>query len=101
AADETAGQRPSPGLYALDRYRDRDVCRLDLGAGAGAPVRIVDGCRDSGLEIFDPALWSYAGGKMTLKSKRGHTVDLVPTGDGRWRREPETGTTFVLRRIEP
>lgn len=96
--DPVASDAPAPGLYALDRYRDRDVCRLDLGSTG---VRIVPGCRDSGIEIFDPVAWSYAGGRLTLKAKRGHKVELVPTGGGSWQRDPDAGTTFVLRRVDP
>ncbi|WP_375462372.1 AprI/Inh family metalloprotease inhibitor [uncultured Methylobacterium sp.] len=101
SVDAPVGPGPAPGLYALDRYRDRDVCRLDLGGGPGAPVRLAAGCRDGGIEVFDPVSWRYAKGRLTLSAKRGHTVNLVPAGDGTWRRDPETGTTFVLRRIEP
>ncbi|KAB1072211.1 hypothetical protein F6X51_17245 [Methylobacterium planeticum] len=99
----SAGPRPDPGIYALDRYRDKDVCRLELGApeAAQAPVRILAGCRDGGVEVFDPVSWRFVSGRLTLNAKRGHTVNLVPTGDGAWRRDPETGTTFVLRRVEP
>lgn len=89
----------APGLYALDRYRDRDVCRLELGDGGG--VTLLPGCRDSGIEVFGPATWSFGAGRLTLKARRGHTVGLVPNGEGAWRRDPETGTTFVLRRVEP
>ena len=106
-ADDRTGAASSTeslsGLYALDRFMDRDVCRVELQPGDAAkpaPVRILEGCRDSGIAVFDPVLWQAAGGRMTLKAKRGHAVELVPTGDGRWRRDPEVGTTFVLRRIE-
>lgn len=97
------GERPVPGTYALDRYREQDVCRLELidGDPARAPVRIRDGCRDGGVTVFDPVAWRYASGRLTLTAKRGHSVDLVPTGEGRWRRDPDIGTTFVLRRVEP
>lgn len=93
---------PASGIYALDRYRDQDVCRLDLMAGVAgrAPVRILDGCRDGGLSVFDPVAWRYADGRLTLTAKRGHSVNLVPAGEGRWRRDPDIGTTFVLRRVE-
>ena len=63
-------------------------------------MRVVPGCRDGGLEVFDPIRWRYADGRLTLTAKRGHSIDLVPGGDGRWRRDPEVGTTFVLRRVE-
>ena len=38
---------------------------------------------------------------MTLVAKRGHVVNLVPAGDGTWRRDPETGVAFVLRWVAP
>ncbi|MCJ2090115.1 protease inhibitor Inh/omp19 family protein [Methylobacterium sp. E-005] len=95
----TAGPSPAPGTYALDRFQERDTCRVTLD-GAGGGVHIVPGCHDGGLEVFDPVRWRYANGRMTLTAKRGHTIDLVPGGDGRWRRDPEVGTTFVLRRVE-
>lgn len=100
-ATTASGAGPAPGVYALDRFRDRDVCRLDLGDGAGGPVRLLPGCHDSGIEVFDPTTWRAASGRMTLVAKRGHVVNLVPTGDGTWRRDPETGVAFVLRRVEP
>jgi len=95
----TAGPAPAPGIYALDRFQERDTCRLMLDA-AGGGVRIVPGCHDGGLEVFDPVRWRYANGRITLTAKRGHSIDLVPGGEGRWRREPEVGTTFVLRRVD-
>jgi hypothetical protein len=99
AATATAAPGPPPGVYALDRFQERDTCRITLGA-AGGGVTIVPGCHDGGLEVFDPVRWRYANGRMTLTAKRGHSIDLVPSGDGRWRRDPEVGTTFVLRRVD-
>ena len=90
---------PPPGIYALDRFQERDTCRITLDGGGGG-VTIVPGCHDGGLEVFDPVRWRYANGRMTLTAKRGHSIDLVPSGDGRWRRDPEVGTTFVLRRVD-
>lgn len=95
----SAASGPTPGVYALDRFQERDTCRITLD-GAGGGVHVVPGCHDGGLEVFDPVRWRYANGRMTLIAKRGHTIDLVPSGDGRWRREPEVGTTFVLRRVD-
>lgn len=100
AIEAPAGPAPPPGVYALDRFQERDTCRIVLD-GAGGGVRIVPGCKDGGLEVFDPVRWRYADGRMTLSAKRGHSIGLVPNGDGRWRRDPEVGTTFVLRRVEP
>ncbi|MBP1178887.1 AprI/Inh family metalloprotease inhibitor [Methylobacterium sp. PvR107] len=90
---------PAPGVYALDRFQERDTCRITID-GAGGGVRIVPGCHDGGLEVFDPVRWRYANGRLTLTAKRGHSIELVPNGDGRWRRDPEVGTTFVLRRVD-
>ena len=101
ATDQTL---PQPGLYALDRFKDQDVCRVELQPGEAekpAPVRLLDGCRDNGILVFDPAAWLAAKGRITLRAKRGHAVELVPAGEGRWRRDPEVGTTFVLRRVDP
>jgi len=97
-----AGDAPPPGIYALDRFREQDVCRIELTpAPFPAPVRILDQCRDSGLAVFDPVTWRFDKGRLTLTARRGHGVSLVPTGDGRWRRDPEVGTTFVLRKVDP
>ena len=92
---------PRPGTYALDRYHAQDVCRIELTEAAPpAPARILDGCRDSGLTVFDPVSWRFEKGRMTLTARRGHQVSLVSTGDGRWRRDPEIGATFVLRQVD-
>ncbi|WP_039894193.1 AprI/Inh family metalloprotease inhibitor [Methylobacterium mesophilicum] len=99
ATAAAADPGPRPGVYALDRFQERDTCRIALD-GTGGGVRIVPGCHDGGLEVFDPVRWRFANGRMTLTAKRGHSIDLVPSGDGRWRRDPEVGTTFVLRRVE-
>ena len=90
---------PPPGVYALDRFQERDTCRIALD-GTGGTVKIVPGCHDGGLEVFDPVRWRYADGRMTITAKRGHSIDLVPSGEGRWRRDPEVGNTFVLRRVD-
>ena len=99
ATAATADPGPRPGVYALDRFQERDTCRITLNATGGG-VTIVPGCHDGGLEVFDPVRWRYAAGRMTLTAKRGHSIDLVPGGEGRWRRDPEVGTTFVLRRVD-
>lgn len=106
AAPPPPPEGPAPGLYALDRATQKDVCRIELAGSAGtdrgaAPVRLQPDCRDSGITVFDPVSWRFANGHLTLKARRGHAVNLVATGDGRWRRDPEIGVAFVLRKVEP
>lgn len=90
---------PQPGTYALDRFRQQGTCRLGLAEGGA--VKLLPGCQDEGMEVFNPVRWRFANGRMTLVAKRGHTIDLVENGAGGWRRDPEVGTTLVLRRTEP
>ncbi|ACL56409.1 AprI/Inh family metalloprotease inhibitor [Methylobacterium nodulans] len=86
------------GVYALDRYAETETCRLALDPGA---LRVLEGCRDLGLTVFDPVSWRYESGRLTLIARRGHVVTLLPVGEGRWRREPQVGMAFVLRRVAP
>jgi hypothetical protein len=95
----TSPDGPQPGTYALDRLRQQATCRLAFDP-AGA-VRLLPGCHDDGIEVFDPVTWRYTGGRLTVTAKRGHSISLVANGDGRWRRDPETGVVFLLRRVEP
>ncbi|KMO12465.1 AprI/Inh family metalloprotease inhibitor [Methylobacterium platani] len=85
------------GLYALDRFVEKDVCRVMLRAES---AQVQENCRDPGLALFDPTAWHYEAGRLVLVARRGHSVELIPVGEGRWRRDPEIGTTFVLRRVE-
>uniref|UniRef100_UPI001E51A054 AprI/Inh family metalloprotease inhibitor n=1 Tax=Methylobacterium sp. Leaf118 TaxID=2876562 RepID=UPI001E51A054 len=102
----TPPEGPAPGLYALDRAAERDVCRIELSPPTAADkdyaaARLLPGCRDSGITVFDPAGWRFTGHQMTLKARRGHAVTLVALGEGRWRRDPDIGFTLVLRKVEP
>jgi hypothetical protein len=104
--DEPPAPGPAPGLYALDRAEQKDLCRLEfaLSLEAGkdtAPVRVLPDCRDSGITVFDPVSWRFANGHLTLKARRGHAVNLVAIGEGRWRRDPEIGAPLMLRKVEP
>lgn len=94
-----------PGTYAVDRYTERDVCRIVLAPATFAAgrheARLLDGCRDAGLRAFDPLTWHYDGGRLTLTARRGHEVTLVSEREGRWRRDPEVGAMLVLRKATP
>ncbi|GEO99482.1 AprI/Inh family metalloprotease inhibitor [Methylobacterium haplocladii] len=118
-ADASAGlrqersERPAVGTYALDRFAEKDVCRIVLDSRPStakaerepvkelSPAHLLPGCRDGGIATFDPVSWRYASGHLTLKARRGHAINLVPTGEGSWRRDPDTGTTLVLRKVAP
>ena len=95
-----------PGTYAVDRYTEREVCRVRLAASLPDPhgryeARLVEGCRDAGLRSFDPAAWRYDGGRLTLTSRRGHEVTLISEREDQWRRDPEVGATLILRKVTP
>jgi hypothetical protein len=93
-----------PGLYVVDRYTERDVCRLALNLAA-APVagrfeaRVMEGCRDGGLAVFDPVTWRYEAGRLTLTARRGHEVTMISERKDHWRRDPEVGATLILRKV--
>lgn len=93
------------GTYALDRFVEKDTCRVSLSLGGPASdrreVRLAEGCRDGGMAMFDPVSWRYENGRLVLMARRGHEVGLVPIPGRRWRRDPETGTTLILRRVDP
>jgi len=93
-----------PGVYVVDRYTEKDVCRVDLGRGMLAvagrhEVRLLEGCRDAGLAAFDPVAWRYEGGRLTITARRGHEVTLISERPGQWRRDPEVGAMLVLRKV--
>jgi len=92
-----------PGLYALDRAAEREVCRLvlDPQPAERRAVRVMEGCRDPGIAVFDPVAWRYERGRLTLTARKGHEVTLVSHRAGAWRRDPPVGATLVLRRLEP
>ena len=94
-----------PGTYLIDRYAEREVCRIALATGSGQdgryPAILLEGCRDLGLSAFAPVAWRYEGGRLTLTSRRGHEVTLVSERPGHWRRDPEVGATLVLRKADP
>ena len=92
-----------PGTYVVDRYTEREVCRVALARLSLDPTRyearLLDGCRDAGLRAFDPVAWRYEGGRLTLTARRGHEVTLISERDGHWRRDPEVGATLILRKV--
>ena len=116
AAASTAAQRATPvdpatapapgalpGRYILMRQQDREACRLVLSppAASGSTTAAFEGtCRDTGLTIFDPAGWRYAGGRLTLVARRGHGVELI-FENGHWRKDPAVGAPLLMRKLAP
>jgi hypothetical protein len=95
-----------PGVYVVDRYVEREVCRVSLGiamldASGRYEARLLEGCRDNGLQVFDPVAWRYEAGRITLQARRGHQVTLISEHEGQWRRDPDVGTTLLLRKAGP
>ena len=93
-----------PGTYAIDRYTEREVCRVRLRREPAGRARPLRGAPRRGLprrrpRSFDPAAWRYDGGRLTLTSRRGHEVTLISERDGQWRRDPEVGATLILRKV--
>lgn len=116
AAAATAAQRQTPvdpatapaaatlpGRYVLMRQPNREACRLVLSPPSpnGSATAAFEGaCSDTGLTIFDPTGWRYAGGRLTLLARRGHGTDLV-FENGQWRKDPAVGAPLLMRKLAP
>lgn len=90
-----------PGRYVLMRQQNREACRLVLSppsADGRQPAAFEGLCADTGLTIFDPAAWRYAGGRLTLVARRGHGTDLV-FENGQWRKDPAVGAPLMMRKL--
>lgn len=94
-----------PGLYAVDRATVRDVCRVTLSptaSGAGRfELRVIEGCADRGLAVFDPVAWRYDTGRLILTARRGFETILISDRPTHWRRDPEVGAPLILRKVLP
>jgi len=95
-----------PGVYVVDRYLEREVCRISLepatlDATGRNEAHLLEDCHDNGLHVFDPAAWHYEAGRLTLQARRGHQVSFIPEREGQWRRDPDVGSTLVLRKEGP
>ena len=92
-----------PGRYVLMRQQNREACRLLLSPAAAdghQPAAFEGTCPDTGLTIFDPVGWRYAGGRLTLVARRGHGTDLV-FENGQWRKDPAVGAPLLMRKLAP
>lgn len=92
-----------PGRYVLMRQQNREACRIVLSpasADGRQPAAFEGLCPDTGLTIFDPVGWRYAGGRLTLVARRGHGTDLV-FENGQWRKDPAVGAPLLMRKLAP
>lgn len=94
-----------PGRYIMMRQQNREACRIELAAGpvaasGEAPARFEGTCDDTGLTIFAPSAWRYAGGRLVLIARRGHSIELV-FERGQWRKDPPVGAPLMLRKAAP
>ena len=48
-------------------------------------------CRDNGIAVFDPVGWSYAGGKLALRARKGHHANFEYTTEQSWQKDPKEG----------
>lgn len=105
AAASAPAPETLPGLYAVDRAAERDVCRLGLRSTASGPGRfelqVIGGCADHGLAVFDPVAWRYDAGRLILTARRGFEAILISEHPEQWRRQPEAGAPLILRKMPP
>lgn len=91
-----------PGLYRVDRYRERSTCRLVLdtetmsGKAEWKRLRMLEPCRDAGLRFFDPVAWRYEAGRLRVRARRGHMLEFVQKEARIWRKDPPSGPLLEL-----
>ena len=93
----SAGDRTGDvtGRYTILRD-DRDTaCMLTLQPGGKA--QLAPACRDNGIVVFDPVAWRLDKGKLILKARKGHTLEMLRGDAGVWRREGAEGKGLGFR----
>ncbi|MFT4095738.1 MAG: AprI/Inh family metalloprotease inhibitor [Rhodoblastus sp.] len=79
-----------PGRYSVLREGNKDTgCMLTLQPGGRA--QLAPACRDNGIAVFDPVAWSYAGGKLMLRARKGHHANFEYEQDQSWQKDPKEG----------
>ncbi len=79
-----------PGRYSVLRDGNKDTgCMLTLQPGGRA--QLAPACRDNGITVFDPVAWSYAGGKLMLRARKGHHANFEYEQDQSWQKDPKEG----------
>ena len=84
-----------PGRYSVLRDGTKDTgCMLTLDSaarGGGARAQLAPACRDNGGVVCDPQSWAYAGGKLRLTARKGHSAVFDRAPDGTWQKDPKEG----------
>ena len=79
-----------PGRYSILRDTNKDTgCMLTLHPGGRA--QLAPACRDNGISVFDPVGWSYAGGRLVLRARKGHHANFEYTQDQSWQKDAKEG----------
>lgn len=79
-----------PGRYSVLREGNKDTgCMLTLQPGGRA--QLAPACRDNGIAVFDPVGWSYAGGRLVLRARKGHHANFEYTADQSWQKDSKEG----------
>ncbi|MCB1534818.1 MAG: AprI/Inh family metalloprotease inhibitor [Rhodoblastus sp.] len=79
-----------PGRYSILRDTNKDTgCMLTLHPGGRA--QLAPACRDNGISVFDPVGWSYAGGRLVLRARKGHHANFGYTADQSWQKDAKEG----------
>ncbi len=79
-----------PGRYSVLREGSKDTgCMLTLHPGGKA--QLAPACRDNGIAVFDPVGWSYSGGKLMLRARKGHHANFEYEADQSWQKDPKEG----------
>lgn len=79
-----------PGRYSVLREGNKDTgCMLTLHPGGRA--QLAPACRDNGIAVFDPLGWSYAGGRLILRARKGHHANFEYTSDQSWQKDSKEG----------
>ena len=79
-----------PGRYSVLREGNKDTgCMLTLQPGGRA--QLAPACRDNGIAVFDPVGWSYAGGRLVLRARKGHHANFEYAADQSWQKDSKEG----------
>ncbi len=83
------------GRYAILRDDKDTACMLTLQPGGKA--QLAPACRDNGIVVFDPIAWRLDKGKLILKARKGHNLEMLRGDAGVWRREGAEGKGLGFR----